>query len=316
MDIKYIRVDSELGAGTRGASLGYLAMRVAGHNKGSALLNKYPTIVVKNSNELLYTPVETPNAKYIEGVVDVLDRAAFSIEQVIREGNFAMVFSGDHSVAAGTIAGIKRAFPEKRLGVVWIDAHADLHSPYSTPSGNVHGMPLGAALGYDHINHQVNELSEAEVKGWEKMKSLGYTVPCVQAHDVVYFGVRDLEDAERHFIRENHIKNYTVEEIRYRGMNVCMREAIDRLAECDMIYISFDVDSMDCHLVSKGTGTPVAKGFDPEEVRAIIKTLLQTGKVVAMETVEINPTLDDKQNTMAETAFDTLAKVIPYIEKQ
>jgi arginase len=247
-------------------------------------------------------------------VVKVLTNVADAVHQTV-DTEFPVVLSGDHSIAAGTIAGIKKAYPSKRLGVVWIDAHADIHSPFTTPSGNVHGMPLAAALGLDNLELKINELSEKESAGWNAMKNLSGVCPSVLPEDTVYFGVRDTEEQEDEIIENQEIRNFLVEEIRYRGMDVCLTEAIERLDNCDLIYISFDVDSMDCDLISYGTGTPVSKGFDEVEIKEIISGFLETEKVACLEFVEINPTLDEKKNKMAETAFEILEEVLPIIEK-
>jgi arginase len=314
MSVRYVIVESEVGAGTRGASLGYKAMEVVGWNNKSEILTKYNHKTVEVYNEDLYKEVDTPHAIRVETVVKVLENVTEAVHTAIKT-EFPIVLSGDHSIATGTIAGMKKAYPDKRLGVVWIDAHADIHSPYTTPSGNVHGMPLGAALGLDNLELKINDLSEKESTEWNKMKGLSGVVPNVLPEDTVYFGVRDTEEQEDEIIARHDIRNYRVEEVRHRGIETCMTEAIDRLENCDMIYISFDVDSMDCDLISHGTGTPVSKGFDDTEIKQIITGFLETEKVGCLEFVEINPTLDEKKNKMAETAFEILENVLPVIEK-
>ena len=314
MSVRYIIVESEVGAGTRGSSLGIKAMEVVAWNKNSEVLAKYNHKTVEVFNQDLYKEIDTPHAKHIASVVKVLEGVTEAVHTAV-ETEFPIVLSGDHSIAAGTIAGIKKAYPNKKLGVVWIDAHADIHSPYTTPSGNVHGMPLGSALGLDNLELKINDLSDKEATEWDKMKNLSGMSPNVLAEDTVYFGVRDTEEQEDEIIENNKIRNYRVEEIRHRGMDVCMTEAIERLDNCDLVYISFDVDSMDCDLISHGTGTPVTKGFDEVEIKEIITSFLETEKVVCLEFVEINPTLDEKKNKMAETAFEILEDVLPVIEK-
>lgn len=315
MAVKYIITESEIGAGTRGASLGFRALEVAGWNEKSAVLSKHPRTYVEVYNEDLYEDVANSNAKRMDSINRVLANVADEVVKTVPSA-FPIMLSGDHSIAAGTIAGLKSAHPNKRLGVVWIDAHADLHSPFTTPSGNVHGMPLGSALGLDNLANQVNELSETELILWETMKSLSGQSPNVLPHDTIFFGVRDTEAPEDDLMAKEGIKNYRVEEVRYRGMETCLQEAIAQLADCDMIYISFDVDSMDCDLISHGTGTPVSKGFDDTEIKEIIAAFIATNKVAAVEFVEINPTLDEKENKMAETAFDILTHILPAIEQQ
>ncbi len=189
---------------------------------------------------------------------------------------------------------------------VWIDAHADLHSPYTSPSGNIHGMPLAAALQEDNIDMRINNLEEETIDHWNELKNIGTNKPKFLSEDLIYFGVRDTEEAEDKLIENMNIKNYSVSEIRYRGLKNCVNEAIEKLTHCDSIYITFDVDSLDCDFVSRGTGTPVPFGFSPMEAKNIITQFLKTGKVVCTEFTEINPLLDNKGNKMAETAFDIL----------
>mgnify|MGYP006334351403 FL=1 len=222
---------------------------------------------------------------------------------------FPIVLSGDHSSALGTISGIKSAFPEQNVGVIWIDAHADLHSPYTSPSGNIHGMPLAAALANDNLDAKTNAVDSDTQKYWEEMKQIGYKGPKIQPENLVYFGVRDTEEAEDQQMERLSIRNYKVDEVRYRGLETCVAEALVKLSHCEVLYISFDVDSMDCDLISYGTGTPVAKGFDQYEVIAIIDQIIKTKKVVCIEVVEVNPLLDTKGNKMAETAFQVLEAV-------
>ena len=220
-----------------------------------------------------------------------------------------MILSGDHSSALGSLAGIKSANPEKTLGVIWIDAHADLHTPFSSPSGNVHGMPLAAALAHDNINQKINHVSFETISNWEKMKNMGSVSPMLKPEHLIYFGVRDTESQEDDIIESCKIKNYRVHEMRHRGFEVCIQEVLTKLTEVDMIYITFDVDALDCDLISYGTGTPVSKGFDIEEVVMIIKGMRSTGKVVALEVCEINPLLDHKGNRMAEAAFEVIDSI-------
>jgi arginase len=146
------------------------------------------------------------------------------------------------------------------------------------------------------------------------MKSIGVKAPKIKAENLIYFGVRDTEEAEDKQIEKLKIRNYMVDEVRFRGLQTCVDEALSKLANCDLIYISFDVDSMDCDMISYGTGTPVPRGFDQHEVIAIINQIIASKKVVCLEVVEVNPLLDTKGNKMAETAFEVLEKVTETID--
>jgi arginase len=147
------------------------------------------------------------------------------------------------------------------------------------------------------------------------MKNIGIVGSKVKHENIIYFGVRDIEQQEVAIINKNNIKNYSVSEMRYRGFKTCLNEAVKKLNDCDVIYISFDVDSMDSDLISKGTGTPVSKGFDEFEIIEIIEAFVETKKVACFEVVEINPTLDNKGNKMAETAFEVLKVTTEAIKK-
>ena len=312
-EIRLVKNRSDIGAGTRGADMGIDAIEIAAINKGNEYFNQYSFVDVPTHNESVYTKVTESFAKRIQHVYEQCQRVRQTTEKVIHDGFFPIVLAGDHSSALGTMSGVKAAYPEKRMGVVWIDAHADLHSPFTSPSGNIHGMPLGAALYDDNLEYQVNNVTEGTQSFWNKMKNIGKDGPKVNGEDIVMFGVRDTEEPEEKQMEKYGIKNYMVHEVRYRGVETCVKECLETLSDCDMIYISFDVDSLDCDMISYGTGTPVQKGFSPDEVIGIISGILDSGKVECLEIVEVNPLLDKKGNKMGETAFEILDAVTPHI---
>jgi arginase len=314
--IEIIENISELAAGTRGASLGIEALKVAGFNAKSDFFKKHHSTKIENYNHLLFTETKTPFAKRIDGVYKVYLDVAEKVASTMKSGKFPLVLAGDHSSAGGTIAGIKTLHPNARLGVVWIDAHADLHTPYTTPSGNIHGMPLATALGIDNLENKVNDPTPEAIKFWKKIKNVGGICPKIEAKDLVYIGVRDTETPEDNFIATNKIKNYTVRELRDLSVEKVVKEILKKFAKCDLIYISFDVDSMDCDLVSYGTGTPVDNGLTEQEASQIINLLLLEKKTCCLEVVEINPCLDNKQNRMAETSFRIIEKASSIIIKR
>lgn len=315
MHIKIIKNRSDIGAGTRGSDMGIDAIEIAAINQKDAYFNKYPYLDVPTNNESIYEKVHTSFAKRIGFVSKHCENLCNIIHSELKDF-FPIVLSGDHSSAMGTISGIKSKYPNKRLGIIWIDAHADLHSPYTSPSGsgNVHGMPIAAALQEDNLKNQINKICETTLKNWENFKNIGTKSPKFLPEDLIYFGVRDTESQEDFLIKQKGIKNYSVSEMRFRGFENCLKEATKKLANCEMIYLSFDVDSMDAHSVSYGTGTPVGKGFSPDEVLRIIKYFI-TKKLVCFEISEVNPLLDKKGNCMAETTFKILKKATQLIEK-
>ena len=308
--IKLIKNRSDIGAGTRGSDLGIDAIEIAAINQNSNYFNQFEFEDVKTHNQSIYDKNKSSFAKRIEHVVEQCTRVCTAVKENLESNYFPIVLSGDHSSALGTLSGIKAAYPEQNIGVFWIDAHADLHSPYTSPSGNIHGMPLAAALADDNLSSRnTNDVTAETKQHWENMKNIGYNGPKIAAEDLIYFGVRDTEEEEDRQIEKLQIKNYKVEEVRYRGLQKCVAEALTKLAHCEVLYISFDVDSMDCDMISYGTGTPVPKGFDQHEIIAIINQIIQTKKVVCIEFVEINPLLDTKGNKMAETAFEVLETI-------
>lgn len=315
MHIKIIKNRSDIGAGTRGSDMGIDAIEIAAINQKDAYFNKYPYLDVPTNNESIYEKVHTSFAKRIGFVSKHCENLCNIIHSELKDF-FPIVLSGDHSSAMGTISGIKSKYPNKRLGIIWIDAHADLHSPYTSPSGsgNVHGMPIAAALQEDNLKNQINKICETTLKNWENFKNIGTKSPKFLPEDLIYFGVRDTESQEDFLIKQKGIKNYSVSEMRFRGFENCLKEATKKLANCEIIYLSFDVDSMDAHSVSYGTGTPVGKGFSPDEVLRIIKYFI-TKKLVCFEISEVNPLLDKKGNCMAETTFKILKKATQLIEK-
>ena len=309
MKIKLIKNRSDIGAGTRGSDMGIDALEIAAINSGNDYFNRHAYEDVETHNETIYQKNTNNFAKRIEHVVQQCERVAKVVSSNLIVGNYPIVLSGDHSSALGTISGLKSANPQSRIGVIWLDAHTDIHSPFTSPSGNIHGMPLAAALGLDNLQYQINQPDEATLLQWYKMKNIGIDGPKILPQDLIYFGIRDYEEAEQKVINEQHIKFFKVEELRFKGLENCVQEAIQLLSDCDLIYISFDVDSMDCDRISYGTGTPVPAGFNPEEVIQIIQLFQATGKVKCIELTEINPLLDNKGNKMAETAFEVLDKV-------
>jgi arginase len=317
--VKLIEVKSEVGAGTRGASLGIEALRIASYKKLDDYFCLYPSEQVPVSNASLCKPTYFKYAKRIDAILENLNQTLKVIAKNLTENFFPIVLSGDHSNAAATIAAIKKTFPQKKLGVVWIDAHADLHSPFTSPSGNMHGMPLAIALAEDNLENQINEVDTLTQSLWNKVKSLGIAGAKFLPQHLVYVGVRDTEAQEEALISKYRIPNYTVPEIRKKGIENIAQEILEQnLAECDLIYVSFDVDSLDAE-ISVGTGTPSAGGLSIEEATTLNQMLVKDERVCAWEMVEINPALDDKGNTMAEVAFDILkatTKALQYQSKE
>ena len=307
-NIKLIEVPSEIGAGTRGASLGIDAIKIAALDFMSNFFVHFPSEKIQAENNLLFEPIQSPYAKRIQGVTNIYERLSKAVCDSIKGHFFPVILSGDHSSAGGTIAGIKMAKPKSKLGVIWIDAHADMHTPYTTPTGNMHGMPLAIAIGEVNEECKTHELDDKTKKQWEQLKNLGGISPKVLPEDIVFISLRDFESEEKALIEKYGIKVITTSEIRRNGAESASRKALRYLSDCTDIYVSFDVDSLDSS-ISRGTGTPVSNGLREREAEDLISKFMQNRKICCFEITEVNPTLD-KENLMAEIAFNILQRSV------
>jgi arginase len=307
-NIKLIEVPSEIGAGTRGASMGIDAVKIAALDFMSNFFVHFPSEKIEVENNLLFEPIKSPYAKRIQGVVNLYEKLSKSLSDTIKNNFFPVVLTGDHSSAGGIIAGIKMAKPKSKLGVIWIDAHADLHTPYTTPSGNMHGMPLSTAIAEDNVECKVHDLDPATAKQWDQLKAIGKIQPKVLPEDIVFISLRDFEKEEKALIEKYNIKVITTNEVRRIGAENVSRKVLRYLSDCTDIFVSFDVDSLDSG-ISKGTGTPVSNGLKEREAEDLISKFMQNRKVCCFEITEVNPTLD-RENLMAEIAFNILQRSV------
>jgi arginase len=307
--IQLIFNPSELGAGTRGASLGPNAILTAARAKKSTLFENNEILVLPDQNQLLNKRIENSYAKNLDGIIQIYEIVKNGINDTLKKGKFPLIIAGDHSSAGASISSISEYFKNKKIGVLWIDAHADLHTPYTTPSGNIHGMPLATALGIDNLDCRRNDVDDSTAKKWNTLKSNS-----LNSENLVYIAVRDTEKEEDFLIEQLNIKNFSVNEVRNLGAPNLINELKDRFKNIDHLYVSFDVDSMDPEQTSNGTGTPVPNGLSPEEAKQILNEICRFDKLVALEIVEINPCLDEKKNKMAETTLDILESIIKTLE--
>lgn len=314
--IQFIFNPSELGAGTFGASLGPSAIQTAARKFKNDFFGKYAIEEIHHKNWLLDQPTRFSFAKRIDGINEISQNISNSVSKTLENDKFPFVITGDHSSGAFTIAGIRKAFPNKRLGVIWIDAHGDLHSPYTTPSGNLHGMPLAISLGEDNKEMQRNHPDEQTQNYWENLKNCAGIFPMINPTDLIFVGVRDTEKEEDYLIEKHAIRNIKVDEVRQNGVDKTLNEIQQLLANCDLLYVSFDVDSMDPDLTSYGTGTPVKNGLTVEEARFLLVGLAKDPRTACIEVVEVNPCLDEKVNKMAEIAFDLIESTAQTIESK
>lgn len=277
--------------------------------KGS-IFNSYPVNRTLSLNGNLAFESKYKYARHIDSIVKVTDSIIHNVEEVLNKEKFPLIFSGDHSNAIGSISAVKNHFPVKRLGVIWIDAHGDLHSPFTTPSGNVHGMPLAALLGDVYRSETINQPDEETLQYWKALLHSGNKKihPKIEPDDVVFIDIRDLEKPEWKDIRDNKMKHYVPEDVKSKPIEQIASESLEYLKDCDLIYISFDVDSLDPS-VSEGTGTKVPNGLSLKGAKNLLVHLMQSPKIVALEITEVNPLIDHK-NEMAKTVLEILDYIL------
>jgi len=302
MDIRgkqvvYILSCFDIGAGKKGAADGPLAVKNQLIENGIHI--EQCVVLNENCDEEL-DGNNYQFAKKIDKVLNNSIQLESSLFEIVKKGEFPIVLSGDHSNAIGAISGLKNAHPDKRIGVIWVDAHADLHSPYTTPSGNLHGMPLAVLTGIDNQGISTNAVTEEEVAVWNQLKQLGQQNICpkIALKDIVFIGLRDAEEAEWQTIRERGVVAFEPEEIASSGIESIINKSFDYLKDCDLFYVSFDADSLDPKL-STGTGTPSPDGLKISEAESIFKAVFKHPKLGALEITEVNPNLQQGENEMA-----------------
>lgn len=304
-----VEVDCDLGAGTAGAGSGIELLKQALQRQRDlrTLGERLIAEIASQQRATAGSPdpasaVATPHARSIDAIAAVMADAADLVAGTLAEGRFPIVLAGDHSTAAATIAGIRRAHPDGRLGVIWIDAHADIHSPYTTPSGNMHGMPLAIAAAHDNPAEAINQPDPHTCRLWRQLQQLhGTEAAAIALQDLIYVAVRDTEPAEDATIAAHAIPVIRTEEVRRAGPEAAAARCLSHLAAVDRLYVSFDVDALDS-TICKGTGTPVPGGLWFEEARRLLAALLADPRVCCWEICEINPHLDTL-NTLAEVSL-------------
>lgn len=281
-----ITVRSDIGAGQRGGELGITALMDLSKKSGLS------DVLEKRDCDVSFADGFTSEyARNIEKVLHVCEKVCAEVYDALKSGQVPVLISGDHSSATGTIAGIKKAKPASRLGIIWIDAHADLHSPFTSYSGNMHGMTLAASLGVDNTACHIRDPDRTTVDFWEAIKHIGGMSEKIKPSDIVYVTLRDLEEQEAHFIEQYGIRNITAQQLHGMQANELASLILAYLKDCSDLYLSFDTDSLDGEL-SKGTGLPVANGIFPKEAEQLIAHLLKDPKVICFEITELNPRLD------------------------
>lgn len=309
-NIEIILLSSEYGCGRRGASLGPQAVMLEDFQRKGDFFKSNDVINLIADNRLIDLNSQYVWAKNIDKILEYGNKSLLAIENSIEKNKFPIILSGDHSNAIATISAFKNKYFDKKIGVIWIDAHADLHSPYTSPSGNVHGMALGALLGDVYCSEKINDVNFSTLQQWEKLIKLGSRNihPKIYPEDLVYIDIRDLESAEWTDIRDNKIKYFSPKEIIEKTSEKVAFETLEYLNNCDILYISFDVDSLD-PAISKGTGTSSKGGISLEEAKKMLKVFYKSPKLKAIEFTEINPLLDT-ENKMAKTVLEIIDEII------
>jgi arginase len=304
-----LSIPSDLGAQRYGTSLALDALLVAADEANDTLFKKYALHIgpQKTSTRGIVGPYKA--GKYAEALSELNQNTAAFISKQMMEGT-PLVISGDHSNAIGIMAGVKEVIgADKKLGVLWIDAHADLHTPYTTPSGNLHGMSLAASMGFDNIDLGRNEIEEGLKKEWGSLKQCGahkYT-PKINPTDVCFIGLRDFEIQEYQLLKDYQLKHYSPYDIKHKSLAVILEEVKNYFSDYDAVYVSFDVDVLDTS-VSTGTGTPVYNGLLLEDAKFLVQQLKQMDNIILWEFTEINPLLDNN-NSMSKAVYE-LCKVL------
>ncbi len=298
--VRILGVPLDMGQQRRGVDMGPSAVRYAGlqdrlsqigyavHDCGNIDVPVVEEIAEQEQHE---SHSEEHNAHHLNVVAKACQSICEVLAACIQPGDFAIVLGGDHSLSAGSVAGIK-AIQHGNLGVIWVDAHADFNTPETSPSGNVHGMPVAALLG----------------DGPAALAQVGGPGPKLQPSQIVMIGIRDLDLEERLRLARSGILVFTMTDIDEQGIGPITRQALKRLGELDSIHVSLDMDSLDPEY-APGVGTPVPGGLTYREAHLLMEILATSGKVQSLDIVEINPILDERNQT-AELAVGLAASLL------
>ena len=281
----------DLGAGRRGVDMGPsairyagLAARIEGLGRECVDWGNVETAVAEAS------AVGDERVRFLAPIKATCERVAELVARAVGDGYTPLVLGGDHSVALGTLGGLARVYGPG--AVLWVDAHGDVNRPSTSPSGNVHGMPLAAALG----------LAGAE------FESPAWPLPALEADRVVLLGVRSLDDGERQLLRELGAAVYTMSDVDKLGVERVVREGLARVAGAPFVHLSLDMDALDPE-VAPGVGTPVRGGLSYREAHLALELVAESGLLGSLEVVEVNPILD-RENETAELAVELVASAL------
>jgi arginase len=282
--IAIIGAPMDLGAGRRGVDMGPSALRLAHLNeKLSSLGYDVEDLGNVRVDQPEASPVGLENARYLTQIAHTCTRLMERVEQAADESKAPLVLGGDHSIAIGTIAGVANHYRKSghKIGVVWIDAHADMNTPESSPSGNIHGMPLACSMGI----------------GPAELTRLGGYAPKVDPSNVSIVGLRSVDEAERAQVRAAGVHAYTMRDLDERGLRNVLHEAIEHACRGTAgFHLSFDMDAVDPS-EAPGVGTPVRGGMTYREAHLAMEIVCDSGRMTSMEIVEVNPVIDERNRT-------------------
>ncbi|MGZ3609590.1 MAG: arginase [Ktedonobacteraceae bacterium] len=292
MHIRVIGVPMDLGADRRGVDIGASAIRYAGLNDQLRRLDyevhDVGNIVVPQPES---QPIGNTRLKYLEPILKVSEELADTVTAALEAKEFPLVLGGDHSIALGSITGVTRVY--KDISVVWIDAHADFNTEETTPSGNIHGMILAALAG-------IGDSYLTGIGGWS---------PKIDPQKIILVGVRDLDRGEREFLRSHNVHVFTMSDIDQRGISNVMQEALSLAGKArDGIHLSLDMDALD-PVHAPGVGTPVRGGLTYREAHMIMELIAESGHLIGMDVVEVNPILD-RENATALLAVELVMSAL------
>ena len=292
MRIRVIGVPMDLGADRRGVDIGASAIRYAGLNDQLRRLdytvNDVGNIVVPQPES---QPTDESRTKYRQQIVRASEDLANAVTEALQAGEFPLILGGDHSIALGSITGVARV--HRDIGIIWVDAHADFNTHETTPSGNIHGMILSALAGLGH-----SDLTG--VGGWS---------PKINKQTIAIVGARDLDPPEQELLREHKIHVFTMTDIDQQGMAAVMRKAVNIASQARHgIHLSLDMDSLDPR-EAPGVGTPVRGGLTYREAHLAMEVIAQSGRLISMDAVEVNPILD-RENATAHLAVELILSAL------
>lgn len=296
MTIRIVGVPMDLGAGRRGVDMGPSALRIAGL---AERLREIGQTVFDDGDIPVKVPesqeIDNPKLKYLPEIVRVSTILAHKVEAIMEAEEFPLVLGGDHSIAMGTISGLSNYARKHglRFGVIWIDAHADMNTSDTTPSGNIHGMPLAAVLG----------------EGARELTTIGGDFRKVEPSNAVLIGVRNIDRAEKEIVKRTGIAHYTMSDIDKYGAHRIIGRVLKEMKEkVDLLHVSFDIDSVDPS-VATGVGTPSPGGLSYREAHLIMETIADCACMSSLEVTEVNPIFDVK-NQSAEFATEIIASAM------